>query len=52
MQDEVEVLIELLTDVLGEYHNHYESKAQISFDCPVSWKKRVWRMGMEREIWK
>ena len=35
MQDEVEVLIELLTDVLGEPHNHYESKAQISFDCPV-----------------
>jgi DNA primase len=35
MSDEVEVLIELLTDVLGEPHNHYESKAQISFDCPV-----------------
>lgn len=35
MQDEIEVLIELLTDVLGEHHNHYESKAQISFDCPV-----------------
>jgi len=35
IQDEVEVLIELLTDVLGEPHNHYESKAQISFDCPV-----------------
>jgi len=35
MQDEVEVLVELLTDVLGDPHNHYESKAQISFDCPV-----------------
>ena len=35
IQDEVEVLIELLTDVLGEPHNHYESKAQISFDCTV-----------------
>jgi len=35
MQDEVEVLVELLTDILGEPHNHYESKAQISFDCPV-----------------
>ena len=35
MTDEVEVLVELLTDVLGEPHNHYESKAQISFDCPV-----------------
>ena len=35
MADEVEVLIDLLTDVLGEHHNHYESKGQISFDCPV-----------------
>ena len=35
MVDEVEVLIDLLTDVLGEHHNHYESKGQISFDCPV-----------------
>jgi len=35
MQEEVEVLVELLTDVLGDPHNHYESKAQISFDCPV-----------------
>lgn len=35
MNDEVEVLVELLTDVLGEPHQHYESKAQISFDCPV-----------------
>jgi len=35
MQDEVEVLVELLSDVLGEPHNHYESKGQISFDCPV-----------------
>lgn len=35
MTDEVEVLVELLTDVLGQPKNHYESKAQISFDCPV-----------------
>ena len=35
MTDEVEVLVELLTDVLGEHHQHYESKGQISFDCPV-----------------
>lgn len=35
MSDEVEVLVELLTDVLGDHHNHYESKGQISFDCPV-----------------
>lgn len=35
MTDEVEVLVELLTDVLGRPHQHYESKGQISFDCPV-----------------
>jgi DNA primase len=35
MSDEVEVLVELLTDVLGQHHQHYESKGQISFDCPV-----------------
>ena len=35
MIDEVEVLVELLSDVLGAPHQHYESKGQISFDCPV-----------------
>lgn len=35
MENEVDVLIELLTEFLGEHHQHYESKAQISFDCPV-----------------
>jgi DNA primase len=35
MTDEVEVLVELLRDVLGDEKQHYESKAQISFDCPV-----------------
>jgi len=35
MTDEVEVLVELLTDILGEPKQHYESKGQISFDCPV-----------------
>jgi DNA primase len=35
MSDEVEVLVELLTDVLGTPKQHYESKGQISFDCPV-----------------
>jgi len=34
MTDEVEVLVELLSDVLGNVHQHYESKFQISFDCP------------------
>jgi DNA primase len=35
MTEEVEVLVELLTEVLGDPHQHYESKGQISFDCPV-----------------
>ena len=35
MTDEVEVLVELLSDVLGNPKQHYESKGQISFDCPV-----------------
>lgn len=35
MTDEIEVLVELLSDVLGEPKQHYESKGQISFDCPV-----------------
>lgn len=33
--EEIEVLVELLRDVLGEDKQHYESKGQISFDCPV-----------------
>ncbi len=35
MTDEVDVLVELLTEFLGDFHQHYESKGQISFDCPV-----------------
>jgi DNA primase len=35
MSEEIEVLVELLTDVLGEPHQHYETRGQISFDCPV-----------------
>ena len=35
MTDEVDVLVELLTEFLGDPHQHYESKGQISFDCPV-----------------
>ena len=35
MTEEVELLVELLTDILGKPHQHYDSKAQISFDCPV-----------------
>lgn len=35
LTEEVEVLVELLRDVLGEEKQHYETKGQISFDCPV-----------------
>lgn len=35
MEDQIDVLVELLTDFLGKYHQHYESRGQISFDCPV-----------------
>lgn len=35
VSEEVEVLIDLLRDFLGNEKQHYESKGQISFDCPV-----------------
>jgi DNA primase len=35
MSDDSEILVDLLRDVLGDEHLHYESKGQISFDCPV-----------------
>jgi len=35
MTDEVEVLVDLLREVLGNEKQHYQSKGQISFDCPV-----------------
>ena len=33
--EESELIVELLTDILGNPKNHYYSKGQISFDCPV-----------------
>lgn len=35
MSDESDVLVELLSDVLGKPKQHYQMKSQISFDCPV-----------------
>jgi DNA primase len=35
MKDDINVLIDLLTEVLGKPKKHYESQGQISFDCPV-----------------
>ena len=34
MSDDSEILVDLLREVLGDEHLHYESKGQISFDCP------------------
>ena len=44
MDEEIEVLVELLTDVLGKPRTHYESKFQLTFDCPVCAKEK----GFER----
>ena len=33
--EESELIVELLTDILGTPNNHYYNKGQISFDCPV-----------------
>jgi hypothetical protein len=35
LQEKIDTLIQLLVETLGEPSKHYESKAQISFDCPV-----------------
>jgi hypothetical protein len=40
VSEEVEVLVELLRDVLGDEKQHYESRGQISFDCPVCSKEK------------
>jgi len=35
MSDDKEILLELLHEILGDEKQHYESKGQIAFDCPV-----------------
>ena len=35
MSDEIEIVVELLEEFLGKPKQHYQSKMQISFDCPV-----------------
>jgi DNA primase len=35
MVDEQEAIVDLLMEVLGDYGLHYESRGQISFNCPV-----------------
>jgi len=34
-EEKTEVLVDLLRDVLGHEKQHYDTKKQISFDCPV-----------------
>lgn len=35
MSDDKEILLELLHEILGDEKQHYESKGQIAFDCPI-----------------
>jgi DNA primase len=35
MSDDKEILLEILHDILGKEKLHYESRGQISFDCPI-----------------
>lgn len=35
MTDDKEILVELLREILGDEKQHYESKGQIAFNCPV-----------------
>ena len=35
MSDDAEILLEILHEILGDEKLHYESKGQISFDCPI-----------------
>jgi len=35
MADDNEILLELLREILGDEKQHYESKGQIAFNCPV-----------------
>jgi DNA primase len=35
MSDDKEILVEILHDILGKEKLHYESRGQISFDCPM-----------------
>lgn len=35
MTDDKEILLELLREILGDEKQHYESKGQVAFNCPV-----------------
>jgi DNA primase len=35
MSDDAEILLEILHEILGDEKLHYESRGQISFDCPI-----------------
>jgi len=40
MTDEKEIIVELLTELFGKYKQHYQSKGQIAFNCPVCDEER------------
>lgn len=40
MSDDSEILVDLLREVLGNEKQHYESKGQIAFNCPVCDEER------------
>jgi len=35
MSDDTEIIVDLLTEIFGKEKRHYESKGQISLDCPI-----------------
>lgn len=35
MADDKEILLELLREILGDEKQHYESKGQVAFNCPI-----------------
>jgi DNA primase len=40
VNDDKEILVELLREILGDEKQHYESKGQIAFNCPVCDEER------------
>ena len=40
MTDEKEIIVELLTELFGKHKQHYQSKGQIAFNCPVCDEER------------
>jgi len=55
MSDDAEILLEILHEILGDEKLHYQSKGQVSFNCPecdedrnkgnleVNYFEHIWR---------